>query len=302
MKFSKDELSSLLDSVIAVVNEKIRANKKFSSIVSDDKKRYMLKLYFTKFSLSLIGVIKSEPIDIFEKIIDFLSSYSLNEEDIKWLFYKYFEFLYNWIYEHDEKLAEKTEERIKNFESLVEENIGIKLELIDEDSGVIVFRSDDIKGINREHFVDNKKISAKEYMEDNFMNDSEVKADILETIQRFEDIDNFTISISKDYIDGIIGVLAEFMVIFEHGNEFSDIRESLRIFSDQIYNYDIDKLTDKQKILLKEFISNVMEDIVEWNRKVIIEQSAVDIHYLDASIRANLTQFEIVLDSIEDLD
>ena len=69
-------------------------------------------------------------------------------------------------------------------------------------------------------------------------------------------------------------------------------------FINKIETYDINTLSEDKKIFLKEFVSNIVEDLIDWSKKVIFEQSAVDIHYLDASINANISQFDMILESI----
>ena len=297
-QFSKERLNSLLHGVIFTVQDQLQKNDKFNSIVLNDDKSLELNLLFTKFSLSLIGVIKKESIDIFEKILDLLNEFNIDNHEIKDLFFSYFEYFYSWLCNCCDCDIDRLESTIKDFETMVKNNTGIDLDLTN-DKGILVFKSDleDDKNIDRDHFVNAKKISAKEFMDDSFVDD-DLKADIYEAIQQFENVDNFTVAVSKEYIESTTSVLKDFIMIFDYGNEFKSLKESLEVFSDKIGNYDIDSLSDKQKILLKEFISNVMEDLINWNKKVIFEQTAVDIHYLDASINANISQFDMILGSI----
>jgi len=51
-------------------------------------------------------------------------------------------------------------------------------------------------------------------------------------------------------------------------------------------------------MLFKGFI----QDMIEWKRKVLIEQSVDDIHYLDKSFYANISQLDISLNEEEDED
>jgi len=296
-QFSKERLDSLMQNVIFTIQDQLQENDNFKKVALDSDKNLHLNLLFTKFSLSLVDAIKEEPIEIFEKILDFLDELDIDSNEIKNLFLSYFEYLYNWLCScnYDIDLFEST---IKSFETIVEDNTGIKLELVDE-NGMLIFRSTiEDENINREHFVKTDKISAKEFMQDNYMNDDEFKASIRETIKRFESIDSFTVTLTNDYIKSVLDILNKLLIVFGYGHEFKELRVALEIFSNKIKKYDVDSLSNKQKILLKEFISNVMEDLIDWNKRVIFEQTAIDIHYLDASINANISQFDMVLESV----
>ena len=296
-QFSKERLNSLMQGVIFTIHDQLQENDKFKEIVLDSDKNLHLNLLFAKFSLSLINVVKEEAIEIFEKILDFLNEFDIDNDEIKDLFLNYFEYFYNWLCscDYDIDLFEST---IKNFEAIVEDSTGIKLELVD-DNGMLIFKSTiENENIDRDHYVKTSKISAKEFMRDNYMDDDEFRAGIRETIKRFEDIDSFTITITDDYIRSVLDILNKLLVVFEYGHEFKELRSALEIFSNKIKEYNLELLSDKQKILLKEFISNVMEDLIDWNKKVIFEQTAVDVHYLDASINANISQFDMVLESV----
>lgn len=297
-KFSRKKLNSLLQGVIFTIQDELFDNDKFHSLILDDEKNLKLNILFTKFSLSLIEIIKEEPIEIFEKIIDLLNEFNIDSKEIKNLFFSYFEYFYNWLYHCCDYKAEELENTIKNFELVVKEQVGVELDLVNED-GILVFISDskfdDL--IDRKHFTDAKKISAVEFMQDSFIDD-DIKADLYETIQQFENIDSFTISLSEDYIENVSKVMKNFSKIFSYGSEFKLLNESIEYSIEKIKQYDIDDFSEDQKVLLKEFISHIIEDLIEWSRKVIFEQSATDIHYLDASINANISQFDMILETV----
>jgi len=57
----------------------------------------------------------------------------------------------------------------------------------------------------------------------------------------------------------------------------------------------IDKLTQTQKGLLRSFIISIIEDLKKWVEEIFVFQTAQDIHYLDTSFFANITQIEIMI-------
>ena len=298
-QFSRKKLNTLLHGVIFTIQDELFDNDKFDSLVLDDEKNLKFNILFAKFSLSFVEIIKEEPIEIFEKIIDLLNEFNIDSQEIKNLFFSYFEYYYNWLCQCCDYKAEELESAIKNFELIVKEQVGVELDLVNED-GVLIFATDskfdDL--VDRKHFTDAKKISAVEFMQGGFIDD-DLKADMIEATQHFKNIDNFIISLSEDYIKSVAEVMKDFSKIFSYGNEFKLLNESIEHFIDKIEEYDIENLSEDQKILFKEFISNIVEDLIEWSKKVIFEQSVGDIHYLDSSINANISQFDIILESIK---
>lgn len=280
-KFIKKDLESL---VVYVTN-----NRELAKIKLQNEEKVYLE--FIKLSLALLKVFKKDPMDYFENILDILDKEKIDKSEQANLLNSFFTLLMQWSKKHTEIDESRMENIVKNFIELVESETESNF----SEGDITVYVPElEHKNIDRNHFLTAEKIDARQFMQDSFIDD-DLKADILESIQHFEEINNFSLGISHDYVESVTKILNNFIAIFNYGNEFKLLSESLTNFMEKISAYDIDSLSEEQKILLKEFISNTVDDLIEWSKKVIFEQSAIDIHYLDASINANISQFDIIL-------
>jgi hypothetical protein len=155
------------------------------------------------------------------------------------------------------------------------------------------------ENINSMHYSDERKISAKEFMEEGLI-DEEFISEIMETITyldellyQFEDIE-----IDETFIEKLVS-LDSFIKIFEFSIEFRDIGYALENLKEKLILLDINSLNKTQKEILKNFIITIIEDLKKWVDEVVINQTAQDIHYLDASLLANIAQLDIMLDSFK---
>jgi hypothetical protein len=155
------------------------------------------------------------------------------------------------------------------------------------------------ENINSMHYSDERKISAKEFIEEGLI-DEEFILEITETISyldellyQFEDIE-----IDENFIEKLVS-LGSFIKIFEFSVEFRDIGYGLESLKEELILLDINSLNKTQKEILKNFIVTIIEDLKKWVDEVIINQTAQDIHYLDASLLANIAQLDIMLDSFK---
>jgi len=151
------------------------------------------------------------------------------------------------------------------------------------------------ENINSMHYSDERKISAKEFIEEGLI-DEEFILEITETISyldellyQFEDIE-----IDENFIEKLVS-LGSFIKIFEFSVEFRDIGYGLESLKEELILLDINSLNKTQKEILKNFIVTIIEDLKKWVDEVIINQTAQDIHYLDASLLANVGQIKIMI-------
>ncbi len=155
------------------------------------------------------------------------------------------------------------------------------------------------ENINSMHYSDERKISAKEFMKKGIIDDEfllEIKETFFyldELLYQFEDID-----IDETFIEKLVS-LGSFIKIFEFSVEFRDIGYGLESLKEELILLDINSLNKTQKEILKNFIVTIIEDLKKWVDEVIINQTAQDIHYLDASLLANIAQLDIMLDSFK---
>ena len=159
------------------------------------------------------------------------------------------------------------------------------------------FDSEDIDvAINEMHYKDEHKTNALSFMSENSFDD-EMVADLFDTIEEYDvDIEDRSVFDTR-YIKSISKVYEKFARVFEVSYEFNDIAYSLRVLIGKLDSIDINSLSDEQKELYKTFLMSIVEDLKKWVKEVIVDQSAQDIHYLDASLLANIAQIDMMVPS-----
>jgi len=66
---------------------------------------------------------------------------------------------------------------------------------------------------------------------------------------------------------------------------------------------DVQEIKREEKLkILKSLLDSVIEDLENWKREVLDGERAIDIHYLDASLLANVSQIEIMLSNMKRLN
>ena len=295
--FKKDEIKELVDSVVVPVKFKIFDDNEFDLLVISEKDFLSHNILMARFALSLVKKIGAEPVDVFENILDIYNKYDISKPSMKKVFFYFFELFYLWVASFNEKAMDTFDKDIRDFESLIENETGINLEITDE-NGIFIFKSDiENDKIDREHFVSAKKVSAQEFMEDSFL-DEDLIADMEESLGKLNSIADFNQEITEEFIKSVVAILDEFIKVFSYGYEFGVLATSLTEFGQKLLSLDLDSLPTDQRILYKEFVLNIASDLQDWADNVIFKQDAVDIHYLDASINANIAQFDVLLEDI----
>jgi len=95
----------------------------------------------------------------------------------------------------------------------------------------------------------------------------------------------------------LIGIFANAL---ELSGEFRDIAYALRglcVTLDELIN-DFDTL-GHSKQMIKIVLDSIIDDLVNWTNEVLVHKSAVDVHYIDASLLANIAQLGLSVKSLQ---
>jgi len=154
------------------------------------------------------------------------------------------------------------------------------------------FDSEEVdENINDMHFVEHQKISASNFMQEEFI-DEELVDDIKEIIEEI-----YNLNEDDDYLTQYMDVILLFIRFFNSSVEFKDLSYGLEKLINLLkHNYDFIK---KNEVMIG-ICKSILEDLVKFTETVIIEQNAIDIHYLDASLLANVTQLELILNKLKE--
>ena len=191
---------------------------------------------------------------------------------------KYLEWIRKYYPEYEKDIY-----KVEEFEE--EEEMGIDDDFFDFDSEEVDY------SINDMHYLDADKLSASEFMQDIGI-EEDIILDIQELLKELKEIIEFHITLDEEYIEKFSLAIKKLIYVLELSVDFKDLAKALNNLLDLI---NIQNLDENQKKLLKQFLDTIYFDLEKWVDEVLINQTAVDIHYLDAALLANIAQIEIIL-------
>jgi len=77
--------------------------------------------------------------------------------------------------------------------------------------------------------------------------------------------------------------------------EFEDLAYAIRSLSVLLASIDDSRLDEKRLRKVVVFLAGIQSDLADWRRLIFVDQSALDIHYLDSSLYSACLQIELVL-------
>jgi len=144
------------------------------------------------------------------------------------------------------------------------------------------------------HYKEEQKISAEAFCEEGSIDELDIQ-DILESCQDlFDAVQERHIEHNEAYFSGVNENLRAYAVILEKNSEFRDLGFSLSKLSDflEVHLHELPTHAKKGAILV--ILNAIVEDLIAWTKGVLEEKTAVDIHYLDASLLSSIIQFEMM--------
>jgi len=133
-------------------------------------------------------------------------------------------------------------------------------------------------------------VSAKEFMEEGIIDYEDIE-DLNENLEEFH-LEGVT---PDEFNRNIEKLLSSFIRVLNSSYVFENLAYGLGAFLQTQKNISIEDLDENNQKLYKMLIETMVEDLKKWVNDVLIEQTAVDIHYLDASLLASVAQIEILL-------
>lgn len=84
--------------------------------------------------------------------------------------------------------------------------------------------------------------------------------------------------------------------------EFGDLAFSIDSLANLLMGMKDDDLNDLKVRKIELFLSNILLDLSNWRRTIFVDQSANDIHYLDASLFSAILQLELVINEGQQIE
>jgi len=174
---------------------------------------------------------------------------------------------------------------LSNNEEMLEDDNN---EFFEEDNdGFLDFDEED------NNFIHNREqISAVEYLKNYHFNKDEI--DELEEL--IEELDLILYAKTSELNEELVEELREaFLKYRAFFVDFLEINDALYSLIEMLDKLDLNKFSHKERKFILEFIKGLHEDLKGWFKHIFIEQNAIDIHYLDASLLSSMIQLKQLL-------
>jgi DNA-binding response OmpR family regulator len=147
------------------------------------------------------------------------------------------------------------------------------------------------------HVSDDNKITASELFEQGWF-DPYAAEDIIDSSKALIEILDVYEFLSSEYLDEVIKRIQIFSTNLITSAEFGNLAGTLIEF-----NLALQKLSakfdsnDESNALFKQFIDAVIADLISWTNEVLINKSANDVHYLDASLLSSIIMINSMIEN-----
>jgi len=162
------------------------------------------------------------------------------------------------------------------------------LKIYQKEDDFFDFDSEQDQNIEKMHYTDEQKITAKDFMSESTIDDDDIR-EIEDLLNEYHNLSCH--ELDENYIEKFIAIIEDFISLFNYSVEFKDLAYALTSLKNLLHGVEI----TQNKELIKLLLDSVMEDLEKFYYSVFVNQNAVDIHYLDASLVANISQIEIIL-------
>ncbi len=294
MAIKNKHIESLIDEVV-LAYEKKYIREYFES--EDEEFRYDVLL--TKFALMFLDDDIEHMKKNLNELLMFYKALGVPCKTKKFALGNFFKMYEKWIKKHDkedigyyDKIKIVYQDVINNFcedDDTQEE----------DDNDFFLLGGDDIKvdkSINGMHYDDEEKIGALEYFEQNPIDETDME-DIASSRENLVEILDKHITYSDEFKDNFLNVLEKLNSTLSYTfstKEFKDVGDALEHLF--IMLNDMPEIKEDMQEIFFNILVTFIEDLTKWLDNIFIKQSAVDIHYLDASLLANVAQFGTIFE------
>ncbi len=300
MDITRKQLASLIDDVIL----KFQSKYLLDCIKTSDEK-YRHDVLLTNFLVMFFDKDEEKLHRNFLNLLDYYYELSISYKDVKYalahLLIKY----KKWINSYG-IVKESYYKKVSNIYKNIFNNYSFLNSTNDEDDN----DSDDFffledmgveDSINGMHYEDAQKISAEKYFETYPLDNSDLQDISINKDILVEILDDY-LEYSEEYLQKFISTLRKLETSLQltfSNKDFRDMGMGIEKLISLLENLDETNIAGNEEILYNILVT-FMEDLIKWLDSIFILQDAVDIHYLDASLLANVEQLQIILNPLED--
>lgn len=259
----------------------------------------------TRFATALMMPSTKRAEYFIQKALEILSDFDVDKEKFKIKIAKLFYLHRNYLQTKEFYDKKRYDKIVSMIIERIRENMGIEVEdsrVFGEDDFIdFDFSNNRNSHIDTMHYKEHEKIDAKSFFNKNSI-DEELMIELQDELYELKEIVNYNIFLSEEYIETYKNTLIKFIKIFNFFSEFKDLNIAFERLYDFLNNYSFKDDKEENSILLKELLDSIYKDLQKWMEEVIINQTAQDIHYLDAALLANIEQIVLMFQEKKDND
>lgn len=298
MGISKKNIESLVDTVVLPFERFILEDVRLAKYLEDVDVAKLHNLAVSKLSIYIYSDINRAYAYIKEGAKAH-GDKKILVEDLREYYSLYFQLCKDWIQQHKED-DPRYAKNLATIEQFVYESFKKEDETKEN---FYIYGSDTLKqDLAKMHYHDDVKISAEDFSAEGSMDALDI-LDIVECCTALSEVvQDHHIAHDENYFISVNEYFHSYAITLEKNAEFKDIGFSLFKLSNFIDNNRA-ILPGHPKLKTALVVLNaIVDDLISWARSVLQEKTAVDIHYLDASLLSSIIQLEMLFSPAKEED
>ena len=298
--FKKTYLLNILDDIVDPTYHHLKQNSDIFESFENQLKAYDLKhkhMYITYTFFATDGTILQDLVnDLHTTLCSFGVDEDLHRSCAKNTLALYKDFL-NKRFSLDENELKQWDAKLQELESICVD--GYKRLVTDSKHD----SSDQLDGLDLNSCVTDEKKSASEFMAQGEFDDNMVVEveELIAELQEYLDA-HYQEGLTQELVQNYKDLIMKMVGFYELSGEFRTLVYPMNNLYAMLQELDIASLDGMMQDVMFNFLSNTVSDLRQWIHEVLIDQKANDIHYLDASLLANISQMEMMISGEEDDD
>ncbi len=287
MRIDRNLLRSLVDEVILRYED-----ENLVKYMDDDTKRYTHNLLLGCFAVMFFRKNEERLHGNLQELLQFYAELGVPFPKAKVALAHFFRFYKKWIVKYG--FVEKAYyERVQKIYQGVITRFDYAKGVERNEEEFLLYNDTHVdEAIDRMHYADEDKISAAEFFAQNPI-DADETEDLILIKDRLEELrdqhETFDETLRNDLVHALSKLSTALGFVFSTP-EFQDVGVALDRLVKVLMVLEIED--EGQREMAYAILMSFVEDLLKWIEMIFLEQSAVDIHYLDASLFANAVQFE----------
>jgi hypothetical protein len=302
----KNFIIDLIDTIVLPFDNMMFNDARLKDIFESEEKRANHNMALAKLAILIANGKVDEIKAALKEAAIAHNEYNFDKEILRDYLNLFFALMKGWIGEYYPQKSEQFLKDVKEYEKVFMDAYKPFIEDLESDDGFLMFDGESVdESINKMHYKETEKTDAKTFMDEGIFD--------IDLIHDIRDLNNDLIhynttqaSFTQEYIEAITKIFESYAKVFDLSYEFRDLAYAIRVLNSKLIELKIDDIDDNQVSMYKMFLDTVGEDLVKWANEILFEQSAKDIHYLDASLLANIAQIDLMMNisemTIEDDD